>query len=69
MIDDGIELEYPPEFKWDQNIVKDPNFIHKINADNVGMMHESLQRLVKKSSVKSLKKENSDQNANLEQDT
>jgi len=60
MINDGLEIEHPPQYKWDEEITKNPNFINKINADNVGMMHESLKRLVKKKSTKSLKKEKSD---------
>tara|TARA_B110000285_G_C14706768_1_gene415916 strand:+ start:151 stop:372 length:222 start_codon:yes stop_codon:yes gene_type:complete len=57
MIDDGIEIEYPPQYKWDEEITKNPNFVQKINNSNVGMMHESLGRLVKKSSKRKLTEE------------
>ena len=55
MISDGIEIEYPPEFKWDPQVTANSDFVQKINNSNVGMMHASLARLVKKKSNKSLK--------------
>ena len=55
MINDGIEIEYPPEFKWDPEVTANPDFVQKINNSNVGMMHESLARLVKKKSNQSLR--------------
>ena len=57
MIDDGIEIEHPSQFKWDQEIVKSHDFVHKINNSNVGMMNDSFSKLVKNKSTKSLKTE------------
>jgi hypothetical protein len=69
MINDGIEIEYPPEFKWDKEMVNKKDFVQKLNTSNVGMMHESLSRLVKKKSTKKLKegKESSEERKYLEQ--
>jgi hypothetical protein len=69
MINDGIEIEYPPEFKWDKEMVNKKDFVQKLNTSNVGMMHESLSRLVKKKSTKKLKegKESSEERKYLDQ--
>ena len=64
MIDDGIEIEYPPQFKWDQEKVKSHDFALKLNNSNVGMMNDSFARLVKGKSQKSLREAEEDAKIN-----
>lgn len=45
MIDQGYHIEYPPQFKWDPEKIRNPKFLDKLNVANIELLKLSLKKL------------------------